>query len=75
MLPAISVEVSSEKPGTSPLILRCAALTLDRAIARVIWLRCMSRLVACAVRRRRFPVVQVLPGNRSSRKQPEQSWR
>jgi hypothetical protein len=33
------------------------------------------RVLACAVVRRRFPVVQVPPGNRSSRKQPEQSWR
>lgn len=33
-------------------------------------------LLACAVQRRRFsPWVKVPPGNRSSRKQPEQLWR
>ena len=31
--------------------------------------------LACAARRRRFPIVQVPPSERSSRKQPEQSWR
>jgi|GEM_PF-6521312 hypothetical protein len=33
-------------------------------------------VLACAVQRRRFSQwVQAPPGNRSSRKQPEQSWR
>jgi hypothetical protein len=35
----------------------------------------MSPLGVCAVERRRFPVVRVPPGDRSSRKQPEQQWR
>ena len=32
-------------------------------------------LLACAVRRRRFPVAATPPGKRSSRKQSEQLWR
>jgi hypothetical protein len=45
-----------------------------RLATRVLMPRMTSPLWVCAVIRRRFPV-QVPPGERSSRKQPEQLWR
>jgi hypothetical protein len=38
-------------------------------------LHCTSPVMACAVKGGAFQWVQAPPGNRSSRKQPEQSWR
>src|SRR5216684_4812722 len=63
--------------GLSPLVIQRALISVPQVSytrSHDVQSEKGRLLLACAVQRRRFPVGEN-PGNRSSRKQSEQSWR